>query len=145
MQTPLQITLRNIEPSEALNTLIRDRVSWLDKMLGQLIFKHIIFCLVVVESVQTNHPARQFNIHIGIGVPGVGMGVDRKHVADIYAALREAFDVAQRQLEDYIAGLYGHSDMAHVSKHGRRSGNAPFIQRVVVHDHHSHPGRPRNT
>lgn len=97
MQTPLQITIRNVEPSEALETRIRDKAQKLEEF-----FKHITSCHVVVESPHKHHhQGKQFNVRIDIGVPGNEIVVNRDHHEDVYVALRDAFDAAKRQLEDY--------------------------------------------
>lgn len=97
MQTPLQITIRNIEPSEALEARIRDKAQKLEQF-----FKHILSCRVVVESPHKHHhQGKQFNVRIDIGVPGNELVVNRDHHEDVYVALRDAFDAAKRQLEDY--------------------------------------------
>jgi hypothetical protein len=46
-----------------------------------------------------------FNIHIDLGVPGKEIVVDRQENEDAYVALRDAFDAAKRQLEDYARQL----------------------------------------
>ena len=96
MQTPLQITIRNVEPSEALATRIRDKTQKLEQF-----FDHITSCRVVVESPQKHHQGKQFNVCIDIGVPGNEFVVNRDHHDDVYVALRDAFEAAKRQLKDY--------------------------------------------
>ncbi|OIQ72959.1 cold shock protein 2 [mine drainage metagenome] len=101
MQTPLQITLRNMPHSDALETRIRDRVQKLESM-----FAHVISCRVVVEVPHRHqNQGKQFNVRIDIGVPGEGIVVNRDHHEDVYVALHDAFDAAMRQLEDYVRKL----------------------------------------
>ena len=103
MQTPLQITIRDIEHSEALETHIRGKVEKLEEF-----FKSIISCRVVVEMPHKHHhQGKQFNVRIDIGVPGSEIVVNRDHAEDIYVALRDAFDAAKRQLEDYARKIRG--------------------------------------
>jgi ribosome-associated translation inhibitor RaiA len=40
-------------------------------------------------------------VRIDLKVPGKEIVVNRDHDEDIYVALRDAFDVARRQLEDH--------------------------------------------
>ena len=97
MQTPLQITIRGVEHSEALETRIRDKAKKLEEF-----FKHIMSCRVVVEAPHKHHhQGKQYNVRIDIGVPGNEIVVNRDHHEDIYVVLRDAFDAAKRQLEDY--------------------------------------------
>lgn len=103
MQIPLQITIRDIEHSEALETHIRGKVEKLE-----VFFKSIISCRVVVEMPHKHHQqGKQFNVRIDIGVPGSEIVVNRDHAEDIYVALRDAFDAAKRQLEDYARKIRG--------------------------------------
>ena len=103
MQIPLQITIRDVEHSEALETHIRGKVEKLEEF-----FKSIISCRVVVEMPHKHHhQGKQFNVRIDIGVPGSEIVVNRDHAEDIYVALRDAFDAAKRQLEDYARKIRG--------------------------------------
>lgn len=101
MKTPLQITFRDIPHSDALDAHIRDRAQKLDQVFGD-----IISCRVVVEQpAKHQQQGKPFNIHIDLGVPGSEIVVDRQANEDIYVALRDAFDAAKRQLEDYARQL----------------------------------------
>jgi ribosomal subunit interface protein len=103
MQLPLQITIRDVDHSEALETHIRDKAKKLDEF-----FDHIMSCRVVVEVPHKHHhQGKQFNVRIDIGVPGSEIVVNRDHAEDVYVALRDAFDAAKRQLEDYARKLHG--------------------------------------
>jgi ribosomal subunit interface protein len=101
MKTPLQITFRDIPHSDALDAHIRDKAQKLDQVFGD-----IISCRVVVEQpARHQQQGKPFNIHIDLGVPGSEIVVDRQANEDVYVALRDAFDAAKRQLEDYARQL----------------------------------------
>lgn len=103
MQIPLQITVRDMEHSDALETHIRDKANKLDEY-----FDRIMSCRVVVEMPHKHHhQGKQFNVRIDIGVPGSEIVVNRDHAEDVYVALRDAFDAAKRQLEDYARKIRG--------------------------------------
>lgn len=103
MQIPLQITVRDVEHSEALEARIRSKVEKLEEF-----FKHITSCRVVVEVPHKHHhQGKQFNVRIDIGVPGSEIVVNRDHAEDVYVALRDAFDASKRQLEDYARKIRG--------------------------------------
>lgn len=110
MQTPLQITIRDVEHSEALETRIRNKAAKLEEF-----FDRIVSCRVVVEMPHKHHhQGKQFNVRIDIGVPGSEIVVNRDHDEDVYVALRDAFDAAKRQIEDYSRKIHGD-----VKKHAR--------------------------
>jgi ribosomal subunit interface protein len=101
MKTPLQITFRDIPHSDALDTHIREKAHKLEQL-----FSDIISCRVVVEQPAKHHQqGKLFNIHIDLGVPGSEIVVDKQANEDVYVALRDAFDAAKRQLEDYARQL----------------------------------------
>jgi ribosomal subunit interface protein len=103
MQIPLQITIRDMEHSDALETHIRDKANKLDEF-----FDRIMSCRVVVEMPHKHHhQGKQFNVRLDIGVPGSEIVVNRDHAEDVYAALRDAFDAAKRQIEDYARKMRG--------------------------------------
>jgi ribosomal subunit interface protein len=103
MQIPPQITIRDIPHSDALETHIRDKVNKLDEF-----FDRIMSCRVVVEMPHKHHhQGKHFNVRLDIGVPGSELVVNRDHAEDVYIALRDAFDAAKRQLEDYARKIRG--------------------------------------
>lgn len=98
MQVPLQITVRDMPHSEALDTHIREKVGKLEQF-----FPNIISCRVVVELAHKHQQqGNEFNVRIDLSVPGKKeIVVNRDHHEDAYVALRDAFNAAARQLEDY--------------------------------------------
>ncbi|MDP1683429.1 MAG: HPF/RaiA family ribosome-associated protein, partial [Burkholderiales bacterium] len=97
MKLPLQITVRDIPQSDALEAAIREKAEKLD-----LFYPHIMACRVVVEMpAKHKHKGKEFTVRIDLTVPGSEIVINRDHHEDVYVALRDAFDVAKRQLEDY--------------------------------------------
>jgi len=118
MQIPMQITIRDFENSAALEAHIREKAKKLDEF-----FTHIMSCRVVVEMPHKHHhQGKQFNVRIDIGVPGNEIAVNRDHSEDAYIAVRDAFDAAKRQLEDYARKIRG-DVKAHESKSSIRRDN----------------------
>ena len=101
METPPQITFRNMDPSAAVAARIRQKVAWLSRFHDR-----IIGCHVIVEAPnRTARGARFFQVHIDLTVPGHEIVVGREPSArhnhdDVYVVIRDAFDAAARQLED---------------------------------------------
>jgi len=103
MQIPLQITLRGLEHSDALESHIRDKAKKLEEF-----FDHITSCRVLVEMPHKHHhQGKLYNIRIEISVPGYEIVANREYAEDVYVALRDAFDAAIRQLEDYARKIRG--------------------------------------
>ena len=94
MQIPLQITLRNIAKSASVEAAIRRRAAKLDRF-----HRHIVSCRVVVGIPSRHkHQGKEFVVRLDIKVPGNEIVVTRDHHVDLYSALHEAFDAAQRRL-----------------------------------------------
>ena len=103
MQNPLKITIHGLDRSEALETHIRTKMDKLEKF-----FEHITSCHVVVELPHKHqNQGKLFNVRIDMNVPGNEIIVNRDHAEDVYVALRDAFNAARRQLEDYAQKLRG--------------------------------------
>jgi cold shock CspA family protein/ribosome-associated translation inhibitor RaiA len=92
-----------MEHSEAIEALIRDKVAKLDASPD-----HIMGCRVVIEPAGKHHEhGNLYEVRIDITVPGEEIVVTREpsqhtQYRDIHVALRDAFDSARRQLEDYV-------------------------------------------
>jgi len=102
MQVPLQIAFHNLERSDAIEELIEEKVAWLEHF-----YDRITACRVVIEAPHRHH--RQGNPHqvrIDLTVPGGEIIINREEKPDqgqdLYVAIRDAFDVARRRLEEHI-------------------------------------------
>ena len=103
MQHALRIAFRNMDVSEALEQRIRKRAAELEQLCDR-----ITSCDVVVE-LQHRHPrqGKLFHVRVDLTVPGRTIVVRREpndnHAhEDAHVAVRDAFDIARRQLEDHV-------------------------------------------
>lgn len=120
MQVPLQITFRHMESSPAVEADIRKRAERLERFSNR-----ITACRVVVEA--PDHHKRKgklYSIHIDLIVPGEEIPISRsgpKNHAheDIYVAIRDAFDAADRLLEDHARKFRGAIKAHEVPLHGK--------------------------
>ena len=102
MQVPLQISFRDMEPSAAVEDKIRERATKLDRY-----YERIMACRVVVEAPhRRHHQGKLFHVRVDLTVPQGELVVSREPVnhhahEDVYVAIRDAFDAAQRRLADY--------------------------------------------
>lgn len=125
MQIPLQITIRGIEHSEALEAHIRGKADKLEEF-----FDHITSCRVVVEVPHKHHhQGRQFNVRLDIGMPGSEIAVNRDHAEDVYVALRDSFDAAKRKIEDYARKIRG-DVKTHQPKRRAESGDMEDVEDI---------------
>jgi len=97
MQIPLQVTFRDMEHSDAVETRIREKA---DKL--QRYYDRIMGCRVVVEMPQRHkHQGKLHSVRIDLTVPGAELVANHTQHEDVYVAIRDAFDAMSRQLEDY--------------------------------------------
>ena len=120
MILPVQITFRNMPPSDAVAARVQEEAEKLDEF-----YKRITSCRVIVEVPHRHHTlGEQVHVRIELGVPGgeivvrheptLHSAVQRsgeeeweKHLEanpqhkDIGVAIRDAFKAARRRLQDY--------------------------------------------
>ena len=96
MQLPLQVTIRDIDPSPALEARIREKAAKLEAF-----HPRITSCRVVVEQEgrHRNH-GRAITVRVDVRVPDHEIVVTRDHDEDAYVAVRDAFEDAGRQLQE---------------------------------------------
>jgi len=120
MQLPLEITFRNMDPSEAVEAKVRERAEKLDRFADQL-----MSCRVIIEAPHRHqHKGGLYHVRIDMTVPGKELVVsrapgDNQAHQDVYVAVRDAFDAARRQLEDHLRVIRGRTKAHEVPPHGR--------------------------
>jgi ribosomal subunit interface protein len=102
MQSPVQITFRDISPSPAIAAHVEKRAAKLDTF-----FDHIIKCHVVVEAPHRHKKhGKRFHVRIDLHVPGRELVISKNPddaKEDMNAAIDDAFADAERMLEDFAA------------------------------------------
>jgi len=105
MERPLDIAFHGMDPSPDVEAEIRQRVEKLERRYGNL-----IGCRVSVEALHNQHrTGNVHDVHIVLSLPGRDLAVSREpHKAkervarpDLRGTLRDAFSVAERQLESF--------------------------------------------
>jgi cold shock CspA family protein/ribosome-associated translation inhibitor RaiA len=125
MNFPVQITFRDMPPSETIENKIRRKAEKL-----QQFYDHIIGCRVVVEAPHRHHrKGKSFVVRIDLALPGKELVINNTAQAlkakspdsaetgneraethepskqraheDAYVAIRDAFNAAARKLQDY--------------------------------------------
>lgn len=108
MQIPLELTFHNMDRSDAVAQKVEERAAKLERY-----FDRIIGCRVVVEAPHKHHhKGSVYEVRIDITVPGKEIVVNRggahNHAhEDVYVAVRDAFNAADRQLEDHARKARG--------------------------------------
>ena len=97
MQVPLEISTRWIDLSPPLEAELRKRADKLERR-----FDRITSCRIAVERPTGNHHQEggPFRVRLDITVPGTELVADKEE-EELYAAVREAFAAAERQVEEW--------------------------------------------
>jgi ribosomal subunit interface protein len=102
IQIPLQVTFRDMPPSDAIESHIIEKAGGLERFCDK-----ITSCRVIVEAPhRRHHKGKLYHVRVDITVPGGELVVkreprERAAHEDIYVAIRDAFDAARRELQDY--------------------------------------------
>ena len=119
MRYPVQITFRNVEPSETLEHAVQTEAAKLDTF-----FERILSCRVAIEIPHRHHrKGKQCRIRIDLTLPGkeivikrepgassksrktraqlAGKTVHRESHHDLRLAIHDAFKAAGRRVQDY--------------------------------------------
>lgn len=131
MQLPPQITFRGIPHSDAVETELRERIAKLEEF-----YPRIMSCRVVVEAKHHHHhQGNLYHVRVELGVPGREILAsherhDMHQHEDVYVVIRDAFDAAKRQLEDYARERRGDVKTHEPPLHGkvvRVEGDSGYI------------------
>jgi ribosome-associated translation inhibitor RaiA len=101
METPLSLTFRHLDRSPALAARVRELADRLDRFHSR-----ILRCDVIIEAPPAHHRSGgTFAVKIEVTIPGGVINANTAHPlrpqhADVYIALRDAFDNVVRQLQD---------------------------------------------
>ena len=110
MQIPAEIVFHRIEPSDAVEQTVRERIDQLERYYGR-----IISCRVVIDRPHHHHrKGNIYSVRVDLTVPGHEIVVDHsgstpRHHAheDMHVAVRDAFDAVRRRLEDHVRRMRG--------------------------------------
>ena len=126
MQVPIEVIFRNMDHSSELEEYVRSKAFELEEF-----FDRITACRVTVEA--PHHHQRKGNryeVRIHLSVPQKNLVVDRApgnqlDHEDVQLAVRDAFNAARRQLQDYVRELRGKVTTHDSVPHGRVSVLTP--------------------
>jgi ribosomal subunit interface protein len=104
MAAPVQITFRDIPPSAAIAAHVERRAEKLETFFDRMVKCHV----VVEEPHRHKRQGKKYQVEIDMQVPGKELVISRNpedSKEDIHAAIDNAFDDAERVLEDYVRQL----------------------------------------
>lgn len=112
MQTPLELSFNNLDPSEAVEQRVRERADRLERRFGGITSCHVWIDTYHRSQAKTHGKPVEYDVRIEVRVPGTELAVsrkpgDRRAHTDIMVAVRDSFDAMERQLRDYASRLQG--------------------------------------
>lgn len=119
MTLPIEISFRNVDSSEAVETRIRERAEKLERF-----FDRALFCRIVVEAHnRSQQKGKLFNVRVHLSVPGKDLLVGHEHKQDhahedIYVAVRDAFNALEKQLKGQAEIMRGKVKTHETPPHG---------------------------
>ncbi len=120
MQIPLEITFRNMEPSEIMESRVREKAAKLERYGDS-----VIGCRVTVDAPHRHHrKGNLYHVRIDVTVPDGELVVSRESPRDhahedAYVAIRDAFNAVGRQLEEYNRRQQGQIKSHPLPPHGQ--------------------------
>ncbi len=121
MQVPPEITFRDYEPSEQVHAEIAKQIGRLEKFS-----RRITSCQLTITGPHSRHQKGEpFKIELRLALPehkdvivsrSHGNAPEHEHVL---VAIKDAFSVAQRQIEDAVRDMQGQVKSHVADEHGR--------------------------
>ncbi len=114
MQIDPQVRFLGMAPSEAIESVIRERIARMERF-----HERITSCSVIVEAPHRHsHKGKIFHVRIDVTAPGTELVVSKEpehnHAhEDVYVAIRDSFNALERRLEDHVRRSSGHGEKAH--------------------------------
>jgi ribosomal subunit interface protein len=103
MAIPVQITFRDIDPSDAVEARINERVQRLEKFASRATGLHV----TVAAPHQSGHKGQIYQFTLELLLPKgdivIKQGDTPNHAhEDIYVAMRDAFQALERRVQDHL-------------------------------------------
>lgn len=98
MKIPLDLRFLGLAPSQAIEAAVHARVAHIERMCPDV----TAWRVTIDQEHKHQRQGRPFSVRVDVTVPGQELAITRAHDEDVYVALRDAFDAAQRKLEDFV-------------------------------------------
>jgi ribosomal subunit interface protein len=98
MQIPLEVSTRDVTLSSQIEAELRKRADKLERH-----YNRVTSCRIALERPTGNHhhDGGPYRVRVDVTLPGSELVAD-KQAEDIFIAIRDAFDAAERQMEDFV-------------------------------------------
>jgi len=98
MQIPLEVSTRDVTLSPQIEAELRKRADKLERH-----YNRITSCRIALERPTGNHhhDGGPYRVRVDVTVPGTELVAD-KQAEEVFIAIRDAFDAAERQVEAFV-------------------------------------------
>jgi ribosome-associated translation inhibitor RaiA len=120
MEAPLNITFHDLDKSETIEARIRERAERLEERFGR-----IVSCSVTLASPnRRRRKGNLFSCSVDVSIPGAEIVASRNPDDDhahesVQVAIRDAFNAAERRLEDAVRKMRGQIKRREAPPEGR--------------------------
>lgn len=121
METPIEITFKNMDRSEFVERRVQKEAAKLDRFFGRTGSIHV----VIDATNHSQHSGKLYRVGVHMKVPP-GRSIDVGHAKpqthaheDVYVAIRDAFSAARRRLQDHARRVDGRVKAHKPPLHGR--------------------------
>ncbi|MBA4181122.1 MAG: hypothetical protein C0506_11085 [Anaerolinea sp.] len=112
---PIEIQRNNVIVDPEAESYLAERLAHLPTF-----YPAILSTRVVLDAPLGHHRSGgPFSVNLFVDVPGTVVAVTRQRAEDLHVAIKEAFDAAQRQLEDYAREQRGEVSPLEAQPRGR--------------------------
>ena len=102
MENEPKILLHHVDLPEAVMEDVRGRIAHLERF-----FDRIVSCRVAIDGPEGHRGRNRYGVHLSITVPREEIAISKQEDENLEIALREAFQAAERRIEDYVHRLRG--------------------------------------
>jgi len=114
MQIPLEVSTRDVTLSPQIEAELRKRADKLERH-----YNRITSCRIALEQPTGNHhhDGGPYRVRVDVTLPGMELVAD-KQAEEIFIAIRDAFDAAERQVEAFVDRRRGYGKSTGASTEG---------------------------
>lgn len=126
METPLEISFNNLDPSDFVRGLVEEKVGKLERLYDGITSAHVYVTAPHRQHRKGNH----YEVRLEVRVPGTELVVnsnpgDAKAHEDVNLAVRDTFNAMERQLKKWKQKASGEVKTHEPPPQGRFPDEAP--------------------
>ena len=103
MQGPLEVSYRDLEPSDLIRNLVEEKFRKVERL-----YPDLTGCHIMIEQLNQRHQSGNlYHVRIDLFLPGKELVIsssahDKSARQDLYQTIVDAFETAHRRLDEYL-------------------------------------------